>query len=125
MNLFDLIFSLTISLEHGSHYHGGHHHNHNESDILIDRDTTEDINLRAAVIHAIGDLLQSIGVLIASGIIWYNEDLRIADPICTLIFSLVVIISTIFITRDILRILMEGIYSYGLKFLSSNFRDAK
>jgi solute carrier family 30 (zinc transporter), member 2 len=73
------------------------------------RETTEDINLRAAFIHILGDLIQSVGVLIASGIIWHNQNWRIADPICTLLFSLIVMISTIFITRDILRILMEGI----------------
>lgn len=67
-----------------------------------------DINLRAAFIHVIGDLVQSVGVLIASAFIWYNEDWRIADPICTLFFSVIVVISTIFISKDILRILMEG-----------------
>jgi len=56
----------------------------------------------------LGDLVQSVGVLIASGIIWYKENWSIADPICTLLFSLIVMISTIFISRDILRILMEG-----------------
>lgn len=72
------------------------------------RKTTDDINLRAAFIHVLGDLVQSVGVLIASGIIWYKENWRIADPICTLLFSFIVMISTIFISRDILRILMEG-----------------
>lgn len=68
----------------------------------------EDINLRAALIHVLGDLIQSIGVLVASGLIWYNDSWRLADPICTLLFSIIVIISTLFISRDILRILMEG-----------------
>lgn len=72
------------------------------------RKSTEDINIRAALIHVIGDLVQSIGVLIASGIIWYNENWRVADPICTLLFSMIVLVSTVFISRDILRILMEG-----------------
>ena len=31
----------------------------------------ESMNLRAAYIHALGDLLQNIGVMIASAIIWY------------------------------------------------------
>lgn len=70
--------------------------------------STEDINLRAAFIHVIGDLIQSIGVLIASAVIWYNEEWKIMDPVCTILFSIVVLISTIYICRDIILILMEG-----------------
>ena len=114
---------MAISLDHGSHDHnhsGDNHHSQNEVNICMEenvssvnnkrdfRKSTEDINIRAALVHVIGDLVQSIGVLIASGIIWYNESWRVSDPICTLLFSLVVLVSTVFISRDILRILMEG-----------------
>lgn len=109
-----LICRLAFSLEHGNH---GHSHNHNHDHSIIEIDSVncaktahahEDLNLRAALIHVIGDLVQSVGVLIASGIIWYKEEWRIADPICTLLFSVIVMVSTLFISRDILRILMEG-----------------
>ena len=84
-------------------------HENEETSSLQNSNLNEiDINLRAAFIHVIGDLVQSIGVLIASAFIWYNEDWKIADPICTLFFSIIVVISTIFISKDILRILMEG-----------------
>lgn len=68
----------------------------------------ENINLRAAFIHVLGDLIQSIGILIASGLVWYNEEWRIADPICTLLFSVIVFGSTIMISKEIIHILMEG-----------------
>lgn len=94
-----MLFRLAFSLGHDhGHSHGGHDHSHKH----------EDINLRAAFIHVIGDLIQSIGVLIASGLIWYRPQWQIADPICTFLFSVVVLGTTAFICRDILRILMEG-----------------
>lgn len=107
-------------MEHSGHDHGTHFNhpqtvevNSDNVDVEIssaghETRFSEDINIRAAFIHVLGDLVQSVGVLIASGIIWYNNDWRIADPICTLLFSVIVIISTYFISRDIFRILMEG-----------------
>jgi len=68
------------------------------------------MNVRAAFIHAVGDLLQSIGVMIAAGLIWYDEErFRIADPICTLIFSIIVVFTTVNLMRDILSVLMESV----------------
>lgn len=58
----------------------------------------------------IGDILQSIGVAIAGALIWYNQDdprWYIADPICTFIFSIVVLLTTKSILRDIVHVLME------------------
>ncbi|CDJ63450.1 cation efflux family protein, putative [Eimeria necatrix] len=68
----------------------------------------ESMNLRAAYIHALGDLLQNIGVMIASAIIWYNPEYSIADPACTLLFSMFVILTTISIIREAVNVLMEG-----------------
>ena len=53
-------------------------------------------------------MLQSIGVIIASVLIYiWPEQTKIADPICTYIFSILVIITTIPVFRDCIRILME------------------
>ena len=65
------------------------------------------INIRAAVVHVIGDMLQSIGVIIAAACISINEEFKIADPICTYLFSILVIMTTIPVFRDCMRILME------------------
>mmetsp|Transcript_22371 Transcript_22371/g.55127 ORF Transcript_22371/g.55127 Transcript_22371/m.55127 type:complete len:385 (-) Transcript_22371:591-1745(-) len=66
------------------------------------------MNLRAAYLHALGDLLQSVGVVTAGTCIWINPDWLIADPICTFIFSFFVLWSTVSILRDAVSILMEG-----------------
>lgn len=72
--------------------------------------THKNMNLQGAVIHVIGDFLQSIGVCIAGGLIWYNQDdprWTIADPICTFLFAVLVLGSTWTTIRDVGDILME------------------
>ena len=69
---------------------------------------TENVNVRAALIHVIGDIVQSIGVIIAALIIYFVPSASIADPICTFLFSIIVIFTTIQIVRDCISVLMEG-----------------
>lgn len=84
---------------HGTHAHshgggnagGGHGHGHGHA---------ENINVRAAFIHVIGDVLQSIGVFCAATIIYFKPTWQLADPICTFIFSIIVLWTTITIMKD-------------------------
>ncbi|XP_032299552.1 zinc transporter 3 [Coturnix japonica] len=64
-------------------------------------------SVRAAFVHVVGDLLQSVGVLLAATIIYFKPQCKIADPISTLFFSIFVLGSTITILRDVFRVLME------------------
>jgi zinc transporter 2 len=66
------------------------------------------MNIRAAIIHIIGDIIQSIGVVIAALIIFFYPDAHIADPICTLIFTAICIFTTVPIFRDCMSVLMEA-----------------
>lgn len=68
----------------------------------------ENINVKAAFIHVVGDLIQSIGVLIAAFIIYFKPEWKLADPICTFVFSLIVMVTTFKIFLDIVNVLMEG-----------------
>ena len=62
-----------------------------------------------SVIHVLGDLLQSVGVLISSLLIkFFGDSFKIADPICTLIFAVIVVMTTFTVLRDTLAILLEG-----------------
>ncbi|XP_038139337.1 zinc transporter 4 [Cyprinodon tularosa] len=65
--------------------------------------------VRAAFIHALGDLLQSVGVLIAAYIVRFKPELKLADPICTYIFSVLVLFTTVRIIRDTIIIVLEGV----------------
>ena len=66
------------------------------------------LNIKATYTHIIGDIIQSIGIIIASIIIYFRPDLVIADVLCTIVFTILVIISTIPICKEGLYILSEG-----------------
>uniref|UniRef100_A0AAV1UTV5 Uncharacterized protein n=1 Tax=Peronospora matthiolae TaxID=2874970 RepID=A0AAV1UTV5_9STRA len=68
----------------------------------------ENINVRAAYIHALGDFVQSLGVCLAGGLIWYNPSWQMADPITTILFSFLVLATTIGVLTRSVHILMEG-----------------
>ncbi|KAF8391105.1 hypothetical protein HHK36_023406 [Tetracentron sinense] len=66
------------------------------------------INVQGAYLHVLGDSIQSIGVMIGGGLIWYKPEWKIIDLICTLIFSVIVLGTTIKMLRNILGVLMES-----------------
>jgi len=60
------------------------------------------------MIHVIGDLIQSIGVFVAALIIFFLPDWGFMDSVCTFLFSVLVIVVTIKILKDVLMVLMEA-----------------
>ncbi|PRW39381.1 Cation efflux system related [Chlorella sorokiniana] len=70
----------------------------------------DNMNMRGAIIHVIGDFVQSIGVAVAGALIWWHQDdprWHIADPICTFLFAILVLWTTKAITKDIFAVLMQ------------------
>lgn len=69
--------------------------------------TKENLNVRSAFLHVIGDLLGSVGAIIAAVLIiffgWY-----IADPIASMIVSLLVLYSGWNVLKESINILMEA-----------------
>ena len=90
-------------------HQGGHGHSHDAGDEGHPEDDpetgrpTQNINVHAAFIHVVGDFIQSIGVFIAALIIRFKPEYKLADPICTFIFSVLVLVTTI-------KILKVGLY---------------
>lgn len=85
---------------HDAHAASGHaHHGHSHMSL----------GMRGAVIHVLGDCVQSFGVVIAAIIIWVKPEYHIADPICTFIFAIAVICTTRGMVRDITDIVMERV----------------
>ncbi|MFB1100430.1 cation diffusion facilitator family transporter [Terribacillus sp. JSM ZJ617] len=75
--------------------------------LLMRGDTKENLNLRAAFLHVLGDLLGSIGAIVASLlIIFFNWGL--ADPLASVIVAVLVLISGWRVTKDAVHVLMEG-----------------
>lgn len=70
--------------------------------------TPGNINVKGAFLHVFGDLIQSVGVMIGGAIIWAKPEWKVVDLICTLLFSLLVLGTTIKMLRDIVEILMES-----------------
>ena len=56
-----------------------------------------------------GDIAQSIGVIIAALIIYFDNDYKIADPICTFIFAFLVLATTYHVMKDCIAVIMEGV----------------
>lgn len=97
-----------------NHSHIGASHEHHEHEVGHDHDHDHhhhhhhNLNIQAAILHVVGDLIQSAGVVIAGAIIFFYPHASIADPICTLIFSVIVMFTTIPIVKSCIKILMEA-----------------
>ena len=68
----------------------------------------EDLNIRSAFLHLMGDALLSLGVVLA-GLIIIATGWNIVDPIATLAIALVILVSAFGILRESLSILMESV----------------
>ncbi|BBN14546.1 hypothetical protein MPTK1_6g12480 [Marchantia polymorpha subsp. ruderalis] len=69
---------------------------------------TENVNVRSAYLHVLGDLIQSIGVMIGGAVIWWKPEWKIVDLLCTFLFSIIVLLTTLKMVSDILAVLMES-----------------
>ncbi|KAL5766111.1 hypothetical protein ACOSP7_016728 [Xanthoceras sorbifolium] len=80
----------------------------NNSKIGSKQKKQQNINVQGAYLHVLGDSIQSVGVMIGGAIIWYRPEWKIIDLICTLVFSVIVLLTTIRMLRNILEVLMES-----------------
>eukprot|EP00096_Caligus_rogercresseyi_P011772 TRINITY_DN4745_c0_g1_i1.p1 TRINITY_DN4745_c0_g1~~TRINITY_DN4745_c0_g1_i1.p1 ORF type:complete len:394 (+),score=49.72 TRINITY_DN4745_c0_g1_i1:154-1335(+) len=102
--LFNLIMGCT--LHQHTHSHGEGSTSDPESGV---KDSNVNVNVRAAYIHVLGDFLQSIGVFVAAVVLYFKPTWVLIDPICTFIFSILVLGTTLKILQDTMNVLMEGI----------------
>lgn len=128
--LANIIMALTLHQSGHGHSHGGlssHGHSHSpkssptkspqalpNGDADLEHNHQErranqaNASVRAAFVHVVGDLLQSLSVLISALIIFFKPEYKMADPICTFLFSILVLGTTLTIIKDIIIVLMEG-----------------
>eukprot|EP00461_Guttulinopsis_vulgaris_P004515 UN04517 len=110
------------------HFHENHHHGDavykaekeqnqhnfimqffmNIKELIFPTNNNRTINIQAAVLHVLGDLTQSAGVIIAAIIIILKPTWKIFDPICTLTFSVIVLSTTSRVMKQAMNVLMEG-----------------
>jgi zinc transporter 2 len=112
----------------GDHGHGNHGHSHgeNEDECLKEKlvevpehncgienitkkvcNEEHNMNVHAAYLHILGDLLNSIGVVTASALIYADPSLWWLDPCCTIFFSFIVLYTTRSTFMQCVYILME------------------
>nr|XP_056710664.1 proton-coupled zinc antiporter SLC30A8 [Euleptes europaea] len=101
----NMILSLMLYQTGHRKVHDGHHAT---CHISQNKPASGNASVRAAFVHAVGDLIQSISVLISALIIFIEPEYKMADSICTFVFSVFVVGTTITVLRDILVVLMEG-----------------
>ncbi|KAL2328791.1 hypothetical protein Fmac_022218 [Flemingia macrophylla] len=101
------------------HCHADHDHGKEELSTITDEESVTlvsssqrntnilNINLQGAYLHVMADMIQSVGVMIAGAIIWAHPKWFIVDLVCTLIFSVLSLSTTLPMLRNIYGILME------------------
>ena len=85
-----------------------YHHHHHPPTVSTKR-RVRNINLQAAYLHVLGDLAQSVAVLIAGLVIWWKPTWQVVDPICTLLFCALVFYSTLGVLRSSISVLLEEV----------------
>jgi cobalt-zinc-cadmium efflux system protein len=80
----------------------------NISTALVLARAGDGLNIRAAMIHVIGDLLGSVAAILAGAIIWYTGWLP-ADPILSLLVVASILTSTLRLLLESIHVLMEGV----------------
>lgn len=99
--------------------HTGHAHSHGHG-----HGHEGNVNVRAALIHVLGDCIQSVGIIGAAVVVWVGNQVttgspsasrtyfNLADPIASLVFGVITLFTTVKILRQILGVLMETVPSH-------------
>ncbi|KAG2327517.1 hypothetical protein Bca52824_010245 [Brassica carinata] len=109
--------SREVSRHNHSHHHHHHEHQHCHKEEEIDPlksglgekspSKEMNINLQGAYLHAMADMIQSLGVTIGGGIIWVKRKWVLFDLLCTLVFSAFALAATLPMLKNIFGILIE------------------
>jgi cobalt-zinc-cadmium efflux system protein len=75
--------------------------------ILMKGDKEENLNVRSAFLHVLGDMLGSVGAIAAALLIMFLG-WSIADPVASIIVAALIIVSGFRVVKDSFHILMEG-----------------
>jgi len=77
--------------------------------VQLEPSEDNNITIQSALLHALGDLLQNVGALIAGILIWYNDRYLIMDPICTFVFAFLLFVISVPLVYRALYVLMETV----------------
>lgn len=74
---------------------------------LLHGGSRENLNMRGAAVHVLGDLLGSVGAIVAAGVILITGWTPI-DPILSLLVALLVLRAAWYVLREATHVLLEG-----------------
>mmetsp|Transcript_16311 Transcript_16311/g.36692 ORF Transcript_16311/g.36692 Transcript_16311/m.36692 type:complete len:274 (+) Transcript_16311:570-1391(+) len=94
--------------EHTSLISDNSHNDENQKVVNLNQ-LQKNLNLNAAYVHVLGDLVLSIVVLFSGTIIYFKPNWAILDPICTVIFCIIIMLSTRSVLRSSFSILLEEV----------------
>jgi len=69
----------------------------------------ENLNVRSAVLHVMGDAAASLGVIIAAALIWWRPNWSALDPGIAVLIAVLIAVGAWQIMNDAVAVLMEGV----------------
>jgi cobalt-zinc-cadmium efflux system protein len=75
--------------------------------IWLHRGAKDDINIRSAYLHMLGDAVSAFGVIIAGALV-ATTDVSLADPVVSLLIAGLILYSSYGILRESTTVLLEG-----------------
>ena len=82
--------------------HAGHGHSHNGS--------SHSINIKAMILHILGDILGSVGVIITALLIKFvdSDNIYYVDPICSFFIICIILVGTIPVLKKCMMVLLQN-----------------
>ena len=68
---------------------------------------SHNLNVRAAYLHLLADSLGSVGAIIAGAVLWFT-DWKLIDPIITIVFAVLMLVSSWSLVKEAIEVLMES-----------------
>jgi len=87
---------------------GGHAHEHEHEEGEEEHNEAEDLNVRSAFLHVVGDAVSSVGVIVAAGVIWFTG-WEWVDPLMSVFIGIIIVLSSWRVLKSSLHILVEGV----------------
>jgi len=100
-----LVVNLVVAFVLGGHEHD---HDHAGEDGAEAHEEAEDLNVRSAFLHVVGDAVSSVGVIVAAGVIWFTG-WEWVDPLMSVFIGIIIVLSSWRVLKSSLHILIEGV----------------
>jgi cobalt-zinc-cadmium efflux system protein len=100
-----LVVNLVVAFVLGGH---AHEHDHEGEEGAEAHQEAEDINVRSAYLHVLGDAISSVGVIVAAALIWLTG-WNWLDPLMSVFIGILIVFNSWRVLKGSLHILVEGV----------------